>query len=86
MLQVLGRWVNLPIHGTFASHISEYLSYGRDRWVRSFEHPKLVQLVNAPLLCFTQFGFFRFRFMHLRKWLARHGFASTRVFVMRKTQ
>jgi hypothetical protein len=86
ILQVLGRWIYPPIHGTYPSHAAEYLSYGRERWAKFFRHPKLVQVADAPLLCATQFGFLRSRFIPLRKSLARHGMEGSRVFVMRRVK
>ena len=82
--QVLGRWACPPIHGTYPGHLSELRSYGREVWAQSFVHPQLVQRSDAPLVCATQFGFFRFRFLPARKWLGRHGLDSSRVFVMQK--
>jgi SAM-dependent methyltransferase len=82
--QVLGRWVYPPIHGTYGSHLAEYESYGRDRWLECLRHPHLVHVADAPLVAATQFGFLRFRFVALRKRLARRGLGSSRVFVMRK--
>ncbi|HEV2492417.1 MAG TPA: methyltransferase domain-containing protein [Terriglobia bacterium] len=82
--QVLGRWIYPPIHGTYTSHLAEYQSYRRDRWLEIFRHPQLVLVADVPLVCATQFGFLRFRFIRLRKWLARQGLSSSRVFVMRK--
>jgi SAM-dependent methyltransferase len=87
VLQVLGRWIYPPIHGTYRSHRSEYLEYGRDQWLESFRHPRFVHLTDAPLVCATQFGFLRFRFTSpLRGWLGRHGFDSSRVFVLQKVR
>jgi len=86
ILQVLGRWIYPPIHGTYTSHLSEYQQYGREQWLQSLTHPRLVQVADAPLLCVTQFGFLRFRFIPLRRWLGGHGLDSSRVFVMRKAQ
>ncbi|MGH9398504.1 MAG: class I SAM-dependent methyltransferase [Terriglobia bacterium] len=85
ILQVLSRWVDPPIHGTYTSHVMEYQSYARKRWLKTFTHPQLLPVLDEPLVCATQFGFLRFRFVTLRAWLARHGLGSTRGFVMRKT-
>jgi SAM-dependent methyltransferase len=82
--QVLGRWVCPPIHGTYPGHFSELRAYGREHWAQSFVHPQLIQLIDAPLVCATQFGFLRFRLLPARKWLGRHGLDSSRVFVMQK--
>ncbi len=82
--QVIGRWIWPPIHGTFDSHLSEFVSLGRERWVEFFSHPQLVLEADVPLVSTTQFGFLRFRFTPLRKWLGRHGLASSRGFVLRK--
>lgn len=84
IFQVLGRLICPPIHGTYNSHLAELKSYGRQRWVEYFTHPKLEQVAEAPLVCATQFGFFRFRWTQLRKFLAVHGLESSRVFIMRK--
>ena len=84
ILRVLGRWVYPPIHGTYLSHISEYQSYRRERWLEVLRHPMLVLVADEPLVSATQFGFLRFRFVSLRQRLARHGLESSRVFVMRK--
>lgn len=84
ILQVLGRWIYPPIHGTYTSHLAEYQSYGRDRWLETFRHPQLSHVADAPLVCATQFGFLRFRFLRWRKWLAGQGLSSSRVFAMRR--
>ena len=72
------------VHGTYPGHLSELRSYGRRRWAASFVHPQLVQLSNVPLICATQFGFLRFRFLSARKWLGGHGLDSSRVFVVQQ--
>jgi len=82
--QVLSRWACPPVHGTYPGHLSELRSYGRERWAASLVHPQIIQLSNAPLVCATQFGFLRFHFLIARKWLARHGLDSSRVFVVQK--
>lgn len=84
LLQVMRRWAVPPIHGTYPSHLSEYRQYGRKQWQESFRHPRLVPVTDVPLVCATQFGFFRFRFVSLRAWLGRHGFDSARVFVLQR--
>ena len=84
LLQVIGRWIWPPIHGTYDSHLSEFASYGRERWVEFFAHPQLVIEAHVPLVFGTQFGFLRFRFIHLRRWLARHGLSSSHAIVLRK--
>jgi SAM-dependent methyltransferase len=82
--QVLGRWIYPPIHGTYTSHLSEYQHYGRKQWLECFSDPCLVQVADAPLVCATQFGFLRFRLIHLRKLLAASGLESSRAFILRK--
>jgi len=86
ILQVLGRWVRPPIHGTYASHLAEYRGYARKRWRELFTHPRLEPVAEAPLLCWTQFGFLRFRLLGLREWVGRHGFASCWAFILRKVE
>jgi SAM-dependent methyltransferase len=85
-LQVLGRWFYPPIHGTFPSHRAEIRSYARERWVEVFTHPQLVRVAEVPLLSYTQFGFLRFRWISLRRWLGRHGLDSSRAFILRKVE
>ena len=82
--QVFGRWLCPPIHGTYPTHFSELCSYGRRHWVEAFDHPQLVHVSDVPLVCSTQFGFLRFRFLAARRWLGRHGLDSSRVFVLQK--
>ena len=82
--QVLSRWACPPVHGTYPGHFAELASYGHQRWAEYFVHPQLVQLSNEPLICATQFGFLRFRFLGMRRWLARRGMDSSRVFVTQK--
>ncbi len=82
--QILSRWACPPVHGTYPGHFSELRAYGRERWAESFVHPQLFQLSDRPLICSTQFGFLRFRFIPARAWLGRHGLDSSRVFVMQK--
>jgi hypothetical protein len=84
LLEVLGRWVYPPIHGTYPSHLTEYKDYGREHWVRLFAHPKLAPVAEVPLPCVTQFGLLRFRLRSLREWLGCHGADSSRAFVLRK--
>ena len=86
LLQVLGRWICPPIHGTYASHWLEYRGYGRGQWLASLASPQLVHVFDGPLVCATQFGFARFRLISWRKWLGRHGFECSRVVVMQKVQ
>jgi SAM-dependent methyltransferase len=86
VLQVLGRWIYPPMHGTYRTHRSEYREYGRVQWLESLRNPRLIHVTDAPLICATQFGFLRFRFASFRGWLGRHGFDSSRVFVMQKAK
>lgn len=86
MLQVLGRWMRPPIHGTYPSHLSEYWSYGRRQWAELFNHPDLVQVTEVPLPCATQFGLLRFRLVNLRKRLGELGLNATRAFIMRRAR
>lgn len=84
ILQVLARWICPTIHGTYRSHFSEYMSYGREQWVEEFRHSQLVPVNDAPLVCATQFGFLRHRFGRVRQWLGQHGLNASRVFVLRR--
>ena len=85
MLEVIGRWIYPPIHGTYPSHFAEYRAYGREHWVRFFAHPKLSVVAEVPLPCVTQFGLMRYRLLTLRAWLGSHGLESSRAFILRKT-
>ena len=85
VLEVIGRWVYPPIHGTYSSHFAEYRAYGREHWVRFFAHPKLSVVAEVPLPCVTQFGLLRYRLLTLRAWLGSHGLESSRAFILRKT-
>lgn len=82
---VLARWLRPPIHGTYPSHFSELRCYGRRQWAEVFRHPQLAQVSDYPLICSTQFGFLRFRFIAAREWLGHRGLDSSRVFIMRKS-
>lgn len=82
--QVLSRWACPPVHGTFPGHFPELRAYGRKHWAKSFVHPQLVHLSDKPLICSTQFGFLRFRFIPARRWLGGHGLDSSRVFIVQK--
>jgi len=84
LLQILKRWFYPPIHGTFPSHLAEYRSYSRGRWLKIFDHTMLVRAADSPALACTQFGLLRFRGMAFRKWLARRGVSNTWIFVLRK--
>ena len=84
-LRVLGRWFYPPIHGTYPSHYAEYKSYARERWLEMFAHPRLAPVAELPLVAYTQFGLLRFCLLPLRARLARHGLASSRAFILRKT-
>ncbi len=79
--RVLRRWLRPPIHGTFPSHLAEYLSFGQKQWRQTLAVPDLQPVAEVPLLFFTQFGFLRFRFTWARIWAARHGFTSTRAYI-----
>ncbi len=85
-LRVLGRCVRPPIHGTFASHFSEFRSYGHRVWAKLFHHPGLVPVAEAPSPCWTMFGFLRFRLIPLRKRLGMIGLNPTQAFIMRKAK
>jgi SAM-dependent methyltransferase len=84
LLQVLGRWISPPIHGAYPSHLAEYRAYAPDRWAVQLSHLQLRLIATPPTLCYTPFGFARFRGLRLRQWLAQHGFASSRAFIWRK--
>jgi len=84
VLQVLGRWFCPPVHGTYPSHLAECRAYGRQRWTDLFTHSALARLAEAPLFCYTQFGFLRFRLLGLRDWLSRRGLVSSAAFILRK--
>lgn len=86
VLQVLGRWVYPPTHGTYPSHRAEYESYARQHWLKLFTHPRLALVAEARLPCATQFGFLRFRWVALRSWLGRHGLNSSRAFILRRIE
>lgn len=84
-MQVLKRWLNPPVHGTFLSDFDEYRAYQRAAWLGVFDHPQLRLVADVPLFSYTQFGFLRFRLVSLRGWLARRGFASSRALIFQKT-
>lgn len=84
--EVLWRWVSPPIHGTYPSHVTEYRAYTPERWRKTFTHPQLAPVAEVPLPTYTQFGFLRFRLLFLREWLAQHGWAGSRGFIMRKVE
>ena len=86
ILQVLGRWIYPPIHGTYPSHYAELRSYARKHWLEAFTHPQLVQVAEVPFFSYTQFGLLRFRLISLRSWLGRHGLDSSRAFILRKVE
>jgi ubiquinone/menaquinone biosynthesis C-methylase UbiE len=86
LLQVLGRWTSPQIHGVYASHLAEYRAYARSRWAELLSHPQMRLIADVPTLCYTQFGFGRFHGLQLRQWLAKHGFASSRAFILRKVE
>jgi SAM-dependent methyltransferase len=86
ILQVLRRWINPPIHGVYPSHLAEYRAYAHRRWMELLSHPQLRLIADVPTLCYTQFGFGRFHGLRLRQWLAKHGFASSRAFILRKVE
>ncbi len=85
-LQVLGRWVRPPIHGTYPSHFAEFRAYARKAWREVFEHPQLARVADDPLVAYTQFGLLRFRLMRLRAWVARRGLTSSRAIILRKIE
>ncbi len=86
LLQVLGRWFYPPIHGTYPSHFAEYRTYAREQWLKLFRHPELSLVAEVPLLAYSHFGLLRFRLLGLRQRLARHGFASSRAYILRKIE
>ena len=83
-VRVARRWLWPPLHGSYTSHVSEFRSYGLERWRETFTHPELVPVTVAATQWHTQFGFLRFRLSALRRWLGQHGFSGTWVLVMRK--
>jgi ubiquinone/menaquinone biosynthesis C-methylase UbiE len=86
ILTVLGRWVYPPIHGTYRSHYDELNAYFASSWRRFFSRPELTVVAEIPLPARTQFGFLRYKLLPLRERLGRHGFASSRGFIVRKVQ
>ena len=81
LLKVAQRWVLPPIHGTFSSHASEFRSFGRTEWTRTFALDGFKFIAEVPLLFYTQFGFFRSHFVPMRISLAHLGLASSRAFI-----
>jgi len=86
VLQVLSRWIRPPIHGVYPSHFAEYRAYARGCWAELLSHPQMRLIADVPTLCYTQFGFGRFHGLRLRQWLAEHGLASSRAFILRKVE
>jgi ubiquinone/menaquinone biosynthesis C-methylase UbiE len=84
--QVLTRWLYPPLHGTFPSHFAECRAYRRAAWLDAFRHPQLTRVVDIPLFTYTQFGLLRSRLILLRTWMARHGLASSRAFILKKSE
>jgi len=82
--EIARRWFWPPVHGTYTSHLSEFHSYGLEQWRGTLSHPELVPVATAATPWHTQFGFLRFRFAALRRWVGHNGLNGTWVFVMRK--
>ena len=86
VLRGLGWWFYPPIHGEYSSHLAEYSSYARKRWVEVLKHPRLECPAVIPLLYYSPFGLLRSRCLSLRVWLAKHGFASSLAIVLKKVE
>ncbi len=86
IIKVLARFFYPAVHGTYPSHLAEYRSYGRNRWVELFTHAKLVRVAEVPLLSYSPFGLLRFRLLPLRAWMGQHGFASSYALILRKVE
>lgn len=82
--RVLRRYFYPEIHGTFSSHCTEYVSWGRKQWTQALSHPRLSRVAEVPLLSYGAFGLLRFRGMGARVWLARHGLAGSWALILRK--
>ncbi|HEX5484210.1 MAG TPA: class I SAM-dependent methyltransferase [Terriglobia bacterium] len=82
--RVLHRYFYPEIHGTFSSHWTEYVSWGRKQWTKALSHPELTRVAEVPLLSYGAFGLLRFRGMGARVWLARHGLAGSWALILRK--
>jgi ubiquinone/menaquinone biosynthesis C-methylase UbiE len=85
-LRVLYKCIYPEIHGTYSSHWAEFRDYRRKRWRQLFDHPKLVRVGEVPLLCYSAFGFLRFRLLPLRAWMARLGLTSCYGIILRKVE
>lgn len=83
---VLGRWIYPPVHGTYPSHLAELRAYSASSWRSFFSRPDLSLVAEVGLPTRTQFGFLRYKLLSMRERLGRHGFASSRAFILRKVQ
>lgn len=84
--RVLHRYFYPEIHGTFPSHWTEYVSYGRKQWTQALSHPRLRRVAEVPLLSYGAFGLLRFRGRRARVWLAHHGLAGSWALILRKAE
>lgn len=78
-------WCIPPIHGTYASHLDEWISYGRSGWVNHFKAPGISVEKTGPLLCYSPYLLCRMSLLRIRRLLASIGLGSTRYVLLQKT-
>jgi ubiquinone/menaquinone biosynthesis C-methylase UbiE len=69
------------IHGTYSSHFSEFIAFGRRRWVREFEDQGFV-VHEIKKLCFS--SSYRFGLNGIRKVLERLGIVTSYAYIASK--
>ena len=74
------------IHGTSGNHISEFLRFRPAYWEKKFKENNLIYIKKHNLFLHTPYEFLPFKFLSLRDFISRHGFASVYAYELRKSR
>lgn len=71
------------IHGVSANHITEFFQFRPNWWKQRFDQSGLECVRSSPLFFHSPYDLLPYRFLELRDYLARSGFASVDAFWLR---
>jgi len=72
------------IHGTSSNHISEFLRFRPAYWEKQFRENNLISVKKHNLFLHTPYEFLPFKFLRLRDFIGKCGFASVYAYELRK--
>jgi len=71
------------VHGVSGNHISEFFRFRPRWWKRKFKQAGLECYRSSPLFLHSPYDMLPYRFVGLRDWIGKTGFASVQVFWLR---